>query len=640
MPAAGFTLASIESQEGLLLPVSVIESQSLAWLAQWDYPGNPYRGSRSLRLRALTLAAVDMIMLDHLYDHNPRGAARADYLGGNLIWIGYTYLHCREALSAPARQAFEAGIRRLVEQRLVKWGPKGLMTDMDLFAPVGLRYLSEALGDPAFSAVCREYSRQLFTDEKYFHPAGYFVDNGCFDTSYNGISLYFGVWAALLAPDWDFAQAALRQALRLRAHLCFPAPDGSFSGPSGMSSRTSADPARDQWQFANRLPAEGMLADEALYRAPLPELAEMQKVHPKLLAGINKQLAAPAPGKPGPWLEVHWSHRLNYAYELCPAGHYERLVSLAATRPELFKPLYAGDERFIREFERAFVIARLDGWAAAVHTGPVGRPVGHNGLWYGFGGGQLAAFWTPAAGVLIANRSRGVQGQIFNTYDEWRNWPAHAVSGLTADDGLVSSNRIQLPATTQAVGQDQAAITVGGEMPLYNPKRTGVRPSGLHYERQFSLASGAVTITTTVRGGDNPPLVAELYESIPVFLSETNNHPPTAIEFHTGAGWQPGTPEAQAGVDAVRLSRFNGAALISFAKPQRLRLGPAVWTDGYQTKAAMRTLPPALNSWMTAAVTPANRCASGRPCYPTPSPRLTRLPETGDLLCGEFWKQP
>jgi hypothetical protein len=65
------------------------------------------------------------------------------------------------------------------------------MTDMDLFAPAGLAYPARLLNDPNVTRVAEAYSKQLFTDPKYFGPAGYWVDVGCFDASYNGISLNF-----------------------------------------------------------------------------------------------------------------------------------------------------------------------------------------------------------------------------------------------------------------------------------------------------------------------------------------------------------------------------------------------------------------------------------------------------------------
>ncbi len=114
LPAESFTLSAIEGKKGLTLPCGNHECQLLAWLSEWDYPGNPYRGSRALRMRAIVLAAVDMLALDYLYEHNPQSADRADFLGGNLIWLGYTYGVCREDLPPESRAAFDAGLKKLV----------------------------------------------------------------------------------------------------------------------------------------------------------------------------------------------------------------------------------------------------------------------------------------------------------------------------------------------------------------------------------------------------------------------------------------------------------------------------------------------------------------------------------------------
>jgi hypothetical protein len=82
------------------------------------------------------------------------------------------------------------------------------MVDMDLFAAVSMRTVADLVKDPAITAIAKAYIHKLFTDPRYFHPAGYFVDNHCFDTSYNGISLYFAAWAALQAPDWPVLHKA------------------------------------------------------------------------------------------------------------------------------------------------------------------------------------------------------------------------------------------------------------------------------------------------------------------------------------------------------------------------------------------------------------------------------------------------
>jgi hypothetical protein len=588
LPALPFTLQQIESQEGLRMPAETRECQLLAWLAGWDYAGNPYHGSRPLKLRAFVLAAIDLVMLDYLYEHDPRGADRADYLGGNLIWIGFTYSIVKDVLSPEVRAAFEAGLHKLVMGHLNKWGPKGMMTDMDLFAPIGLWYVSQAVADPALKAVAAEYSRKLFTDEHYYHPAGYFVDNGCFDTSYNGISLYFGTWAALMT-DWDFADEAMERAFRLRAHLCFPDPDGNFTGPSAMSSRTSGDPPRDQWQFAARTQASGMVADEALYLATLPDAAALEGAPARLAALYNAQLSTPVALKPGPWREGHWSGHINFPYENYRAGHYARLKKLQEEKSPLLKPLYQRGGEFVRAFERAFVIARLGASAFAIHTGPVGRPVGHGGRPYGYGGGALSIYWSPETGSVIAARRRGVQGAVFDLYDEWRSWPIHAVSGLSAGNELVSSSRIEQPEIVQELSKNSGTIGATGNMPKYDAQRSSTSPSGLDYERRFSFGKdGALTVVTRVRSAGAEKL-AELYETIPLMVRETAAQAPSRIEFMIGDRAVEASGDAVKGVTAVRISRFTGSVHVRFARPQTVSLAPE-WRDGFQTTAQCRNV--------------------------------------------------
>lgn len=587
LPASSFTLPALEGGKGLVLPCAPQECQMLAWLANWDYAGNPYHGSRPLKLRAFALAATEVMMLDYLYEHDPQGANRSDFLGGNLIWLGCTYRGVRDILPPDTLAAFEAGLRKLV-LTLDQWGPRGSMTDMDLFAPVGLRYLSEAMNDPEVKRIAEGYSRRLFTDPRFFHPAGYFVDNGCFDTSYNGISLYFGTWAALMS-DWKFAHEAIDKAHQLRAHLSFPHPDGILSGPSAMASRCSGDPPRDQWQFPPRVHGSGMVTEEALYLSPLPSEDKLKAAPQAVNARLNAQLARSRPAKPQPWRESHWSGAINFAYEFYPKGYYERRRQLARDESPLLKPLYPRHENFVRDFAKAFVIARLGDFAAAIHTGPVG---GIHKDWqrpYGFGGGALCAFWTPATGPVILSRRRGVQGHVFDSFTEWRLWPVHAVTGLTAQGDLVTSSRIQQPEVDSQCSDGKADIRVTGMIPKYIAAQRESVATDLRYERRFLLNAGGLRILTSVKGKSEENLV-ELYETIPVFLRESASQKMPAIRFQVGSDWADATVEPQAKVNAIRIERFHGAVLITFARPVTVRLSPEVWKDGFQTQAECRTL--------------------------------------------------
>jgi hypothetical protein len=587
LPPASFTLKEVEAAKGLVLPCAPLECQLLAWLANWNYPGNPYFKSRPLKLRAFVLAATDLMMLDYLYEHDPQGANRADFLGGNLIWLGYTYQAVKDALPPAVLASFETGLKKMV-MTIDRWGPRGAMTDMDLFAPVGLRYIASAMNDPEVTKIADRYSRRLFTDPHFFHPAGYFVDNGCFDTSYNGISLYFGTWAALMS-DWKFAQDAIGRAHRLRAHLSFPHPDGIFSGPSAMASRCSSDPPRDQWQFPPRMHAAGMVTEEGLYVAPLPTEDQLKAAPKVVVSQLNGHLAKLRAASPQPWRESHWSGFLNYAYEFYPKGYYQRRLKLVQEKDPLLKPLYLRQETFVRDFAKTFVIAQLGGFAAAIHTGPV---AGVHQEWqrpYGFGGGQLCAFWTADTGPVLLTRRRGVQGHIFDTFAEWRTWPVHAVTGLTADGDIVTSTRIQRPDVEVETGKAMAHVRVTGILPKYQASKKQVIPTSWHYERTFDVDPKGVKIQTKVTSPKGEKLT-ELYETIPVFLRETASQKMPTIRFQIGQDWLDASAASHAKVKVVAIQRFSGEVQIIFTQPQTIRLAPDVWQDGFQTQAQCRTL--------------------------------------------------
>ena len=586
VPAARFTLAALESRKGIAIPAGPPHCHSLAWLAKWDHAANPYHNLRALKLRAFVIAATDTMMLDYLYEHDPQGADRSDFLGGNLIWLGYTYSVVRDTLPKEVAEAFAAGLKRLI-LRLHAWGPKGLMTDMDLFAPVGLRYISDAMDDPEVKKLAEEYSRTLFTDPHYFHPAGYFVDNGCFDTSYNGISLYFATWAALMS-DWGFVHDAVDKAFRLRAHLCFPDPDGSFSGPSHTTSRCSGDPFRDQWQFPPKTYGSGMISDEALYFAPLPTEAKLNAAPKAVASAFNAQLINAKATESGTWKEVHWNG-FNFAHEYYKKGDYERRLDLQKNGSPLFKPLYLRGENFVRDFAKVFLVAKYDSYAVAIHTGPVG---GLDNNWhrpYGYGGGELSAFWTPATGSVMLGRRRGIQGTVYDSFDEWRLWPIHAVTGVTADGDVVSSSRIKLPQVESHSTETGAEIRVTGTMPKYVKAKTALEPTALNYERRFTVNAGGVRVATSVTLHSAEKLT-ELYETIPIFLREQSNQPMPAIHFQVAGKWVEGTPESHERLTAVKVNRFNGAVLVTFAHPVSAKLSPEIWKDGFQTGAHCRTL--------------------------------------------------
>lgn len=551
LPAKVFTLAGIEGEADVMQPAAA--AASLAWLARWDSPCNPYFNDAAVKRRAFVIAVIDMVMLDELHALKT-GANRSDYLGGTLLWLTEAYAAARDILPAEVRAAYETGLRRFVE-RLRQWGPTGSMTDMDLFAPVSLKYASDLLGDDETKQLAREYSHRLFTDPRFFHPAGYFVDMGGFDATYNGISMYFTTWAAFVT-DWPFVHEALAKSYRLRSHLMLPEPDGNWFGPCHFSSRTSADVAHDQWSWRYRHAGAAMLTDEAIYAAPQPPTSELQTQSGRFIQQLNSELG---PGKKlaEPWKEHHWTHG-TFTYDHYRPGVYGRTAV----------PVFAQKESFVREFEKTFLVAKYDNFGAILHTGLVPKEGGSEKM-FGYSGGALSAFWTPKTGSVLLGRRGSYQGKTFDTWSDWQIWPVHALTGLTTDGKIITSARERSPKAEYNGG----GVRVSGTMLVHNGT------SDATYRRRFVVSEKGVEIESMVEGGN----FSELYETLPVFLGDARQKDVNCkIEFQKD--------ETGDKVKAVSIERFAGKITIEFDRPRRVKLSPSVWKDGYQSSAQCRNI--------------------------------------------------
>lgn len=548
LPAKVFTLAGIEGETSVMQPDAT--AASLAWLARWNSPCNPYFNDPAVKRRAFVIAVIDMVMLDEVHEHSS-GASRSDYLGGTLIWLTEAYAAARDILPAEVRAAYEAGLRKFVD-RLRKWGPTGSMTDMDLFAPVSLKYASDLLGDDETKKFAVEYSRRLFTEPRFFHPAGYFVDMGGFDATYNGISMYFTTWAAFIA-DWPFVHEALSKSYRLRSHLMLPEPDGRWFGPCHFSSRTSGDVANDQWSWRYRHAGAAMLTDEALYAAPQPPASELKTQASRFIQQLNSELG---PGKKlaEPWKEHHWTHG-TFTYDHYRPGVYGRTAV----------PVFAQKENFVREFEKTFLVVKFDNFGAILHTGLVPKEPPSGEKMFGYSGGGLSAFWTPKTGSVLLGRRGSYQGKTFDTWSDWRVWPVHAITGLTADGKIITSGRERAPKAEYNGGE----VRVSGTMLVHNGT------SDATYRRRFVVSEKGVEIESVVEGGK----FSELYETLPVFLGDARQKDVNCkIEI----------PEDK--VRSVTIERFGGKITIEFDRPRRVKLSPSVWKDGYQSSAQCRNI--------------------------------------------------
>jgi len=634
-PAARFTLKSIESPADQTVVQPSAWAEPLVWLANWNYPGNPYYGSQALKLRAFVVAVEDLMMVDEQQESSKAPMFhRADWFGPHLLTYAYTCSGIKDILPEAPRKAFAAGLKKMV-LRVNGWGPRGDETYLDIQSALAMTILFQTLDDAELKPVMEAYVKKFMTPGEFYNPAGYFADQGCFDTGFNGLTLYYATWLAELAPkDWTWARESVAQAWKLRGYLMLPEPDDKSAlgekrfllSPTHMTLRTSSAVYFDQWNWPFRQIAAAYLTDAAFCQARWPTPEELRNGPGSAVGGVMGELNEnPQDPRPGVAHNVFlktedlgilptspWAWRLypgspvfpmvNYAAEHYPNGFAARLAALQAQNSPLLKLPFERPGTFIEPFGKGFLIVKTGSYGAILHTAPVSEISGKEvfewpGAPYGLSGGTLSAFWTPATGSAILGRRGGMsnpggQPTNFDKPEDWRNWPVHAVIGSTGGERFFTSARIQKPESTYAVNGDQATVKVGGVIPAA-PLGTDKSLSGkLEYTRTFNIAPGALRVETSVQG-DGADRIAELYEAIPAFHREGSIEPETVaakIELQTSGGWTTAAPTFTNLVTAIRITRFAGAIAIQLDRPRRVKLSPAETGPGFLTGGVSRNI--------------------------------------------------
>ncbi len=606
----------IPTPTGIVVPP--VWPETLVAFTQWKYPGYPFYDNRALKMRAFVTAAVRLIMLDnHFGDMQKPG--RSDWNGYKLVTFSITYMGVKDLLPAEVRTAYKEGLQRL-GRRILRWGIKGEEPNLDMTVPIGLWYVTQACGDADFAKEAEAYARRLMSDPHHFHPAGYWVERGGgLDTGFGGMANFFAVWTAL-ATDWDFARKTVERAYHLRAHLSLPEPDGTRNGPSQFNSRIGTPACDDQWEWGIRNLAASIITDEAACSITAPTKEQMKGAAAKQVTHFNSQIHG---GFRNPYnsfgnrygyvrdedIRGHtWKWRMwdtynfpvtvNPAYEFYRKGAYAHLCKLKRENSPMLKSPYLRGEIFCRSFENVFIATRQDAYAAILHTGPVGLQDPNDGMVQfkgpmGFGGGQLSAFWSPATGSVLLGRRVGMSsGKNFDALELWRQWPIHAVSGVTRDAKVFTSARTLQPDVVSDLKGNTGTVSVSGVLPAGLFGQGKALNGQIAYTRTFCIEPGKLSVETTV-SADGKDSIAELYETLPVFLRDVRKTPktaPTVIEFQTGREWAPATDKYQEKVTAVRLKRFSGAVQITFDRPRRVKLSDADWVDTYLSRASCRNI--------------------------------------------------
>ncbi len=602
-PPEAFLLSSIERNDKIYMPP--VWSETIMSFVQWDYSDNPFRDNRALKMRAFMGAAVHLIMFDDYAMKNRDEATglpalRLDWHGYQPVYFAAAYPGFKPLLPQHVQDAFETGLKR-VARMLLTLPLRNEEPDKDLIAPVGLLYIVRAVNDPELETAIKDHIRPLFTDPLRIHPAGYWIDRGGLDTGFAGMANWFAVWAALMT-DWDFITEAVERVYRLRSHLILPEPEGDPSGPSHFNTKLGGAASIDQWSWDTRDWAAAMVTDEAIHLTPLPDEETLRNAFAARARVFNSQLRQninvggrylpteelTVENTTGPWslrMWLSWGFpaSVNPGYEFYRAGTYAKLQRLQQENAPMLRSPFLRGETFVRNFGDAFVVARQPGYAAILHTGPVGSQHPDDGMHQfpgplGFGGGQLSAFWTPAAGAVLLGHRRGMSyEEWFDAFEGWRAWPIHAVSGVTGDGIVFTSARIVTPDTKIDINGARTTVEVTGVLPSELTGQDGQIRGTMTHRRTFTVTTDRLRVETTF-AADGRDTIAELYETLPVhrLTDARQNFQPTAIEFEIDGQWETAGADFRR-VTAVRLTRFEGAAEIRFDQPQRAKLSDADW---------------------------------------------------------------
>ncbi len=598
LPPSRFLLTAIEAdgkinmrpaQNGYFDPMAV------AWWSQWTYPGNPFRpgtaNSLAAKKRAFVGAAVDLLMLDAL--HEKGGGMRSDFMGGNLIWLSYTFLAVKDTLPPAVADAYRAGLRRMFDriETLTPYGGGG--ADIETFQLVGLWYAARAIGDSGMNE--RALKRAHAVLDRIIKPAGYEHHGHAFDAAYMGIALRFVTWAALLHNDPRIDQT-LENMMLLKSHLTLPEPGGKgfqglYCGPSHFSTGTAFGSPDDLWGAHFRDAAAAMKTDAALYlmfggrsqdfgpvgikdetamRSDIARWASTISDEPLMSAGLTKPLDA----QPPEWCEIHWTSGINYALELYRPGFYPRMAKLAGSNEPLTLPPFARPGDFIRTFADDFLCAKIGGYGVILHTDVVRNEWAGNIA--GLGGGGVSAFWTPEGGTVILGLNGGSQLPTHERWEQWRTWAVHAVSGENADGKPFSSARNREPSNVvyRVKGNTGATVAFEGWIGAHDGGMSapnGAITGKVGYAREIKLDRDGVGVKTTVTG-DGQDQVKELWEMIPLYVRHDGQKESAVIEFQAGGAWTAAGNEPAGKVTAVRITRFGKPVTIAFDRGRRARM--------------------------------------------------------------------
>lgn len=600
----------------------------------YPYPGPPRFEHPLPNTAGLNPAVADML----------NGAE----LSGQLALLAWNFGHIRDILPDNVDLAYQEALLTMAE-RVNLWNPYYPQINRGIRSTYGLGYVYEQTQD---SDAWTWYQAAL---DQFFAPqsgnwiaGGYWRDDYGLDLGYGGSSLMAGERVVSEDPGVPaFVHEAVATSQELVAHLALPDLDGHWVSPNAFNARTSRGPVvgvaaspRESYYGGVHRYLLGLAADLPFARAFLRDVQYLgpqgqDALDPRVLgfhenlaclgaglvAFINPLLGQPTGGGSMPWPDLtrsqDWAPPPTYVENHTTDLLVNLWNDLDQAPADALMPVERGGLA-IRNFADRFVFGRFDAgggtaYAAGLHLGEVGSIAGVGES--GFGGGQLAFFWTPDGGPTLLGARKGRSTGTATSDDnwiEWRTFPQHAVWVRTAAGNVTTSARIVTPTTevftlAQAptpttlddalqgtgswsspptVPDDQATAVlarVSGQIPamghstaVANGAPTPTLTAPIDYKRTFLMDEAGIWVESTLGVGHPGDNVTELWESFPVWHRDTASQPTIAapiILLHSStqgvvdASLGTATPVADVGM--IEVLREQGTTVIHLDDSER-----------------------------------------------------------------------
>ncbi len=482
-----------------------------------------------------------------------------------------SYWAIRPGLPPDAVAAFDRGFIRLAE-RLSLWGAFVWPPQFNrsTIGALGLYLVQQMTGSPVAQAAYEDYAGSLYSGPgAHFNPAGYFRDDGAWDSSYNGLNLQHTCRLARLEQElgptglFNDVLDACHQLSSLRAHLTIRDPDGEYNyrtAPNLFNTRTSGDAhlaqilhtaspfngiaTGDPWAFAQLAGWDPLNTYEFNTIDPGPRQVDYYQAgrtarltaiqieggknltnHPWFVSNPTASTCSVQAGDcyegVQPWEAYNFGYyRPSYEVLLHQIFHqggntplFHTWANALAQNPDLeLYPVERPGDR-VEVFDDNFLFAKEGELSSMIHVGPV-----EGGL-KGFGGGGFSYLFDDDGGAVIFTRRRNNYGSwpFIEDASEWWRWAQHTVWMQSSTGVLTSAAGNTSPTPTLAPGSPSSIAKVIGAIPAsYPPFSAGSLTTSVPYTRNFDVADDLVTVTTEVGPANSQDSFYDVVETVPL----------------------------------------------------------------------------------------------------------------------------